>query len=442
MVQTFRRTIRGVPRRRICGAKSAEYRGAESAEYRGAPRAGRALAAAVCAVIALAGCQRKGIEELVSNELFSLSMGKMEDQIDLFQFENAMVERVNSVTMRDGWFYVANGSAGKIMVFSSYGDLIFLLYNPQTNPAPTTLGPADSGTVQGVSTRGFVSYPFADIGHVAVASDRMLYVEDAVPEAKAVKDMERGVTRSRSILRFDRKGRQLGSLGEEGIGGSPFPYVSALYVTASDQLVVVCRLPGSWEVFWFSREGAPLYQVEISSANLPVKPQRGVTQALVSVLPDLQSPLLYLVISSYKEAGDARGATSASNDAVSTRAYKLDLRTQAYVPGAIEFPTNPPHRTKSGLKTIEIPSPPSDVLGVSSGGYFYLLAYTDTNLYTLQIVDPAGRVRAQRRVVIEDSELAFRDIHLSSTGIIYGLLADKSKAHVSWWRSDLLLKGE
>ncbi len=80
----------------------------------------------------------------MSTELFSLSMGKMEDQIDLFQFENAMVERTNSVTMRDGWFYVANASAGKIMVFSSYGDLIFLLYNPQTNPAPTILGPVDT----------------------------------------------------------------------------------------------------------------------------------------------------------------------------------------------------------------------------------------------------------------------------------------------------------
>jgi len=436
MPQKFRKRIRGVPR-----------------------RSGPALlAAGCCAAIVLAGCQRKGIEELVSSELFSLSMGKMEDQIDLFQFENAMVERANSLTMRDGWFYVANGSAGKIMVFSSYGDLIFLLYNPQTNPAPTTLGPADvnasgaesagyrgaeSAGYRGVvSTRGFVAYPFSDIGHIAVASDRTLYVEDAVPEAKAVKDTDRGVTRSRVILRFDRKGRQLGSLGEEGIGGSPFPYVSALYVTANEQLVVVCRLPRSWEVFWYSRDGAPLYQVEISNSNLPTRPERGVTQVLVSVLPDLQSPLLYLIISSYQDAVDARSAAPASNDAVTTQAYELDLRTQQYGPGSVQFPTNPPHRTKAGLKTIEIPSPPSDVLGVSTGGYFYLLAYTDTNLYTLQIVDPSGRVRAQRRVVIEDSELAFRDIHLSSTGIIYGLLADKSKAHVSWWRSDLLLKGE
>ncbi len=420
------------------------------------------MAVAAClAALAIAGCQRKGIEELVSSQLFSLSMGKLEDQVDLFQFENAMVERANSVFMRDGWFYVANGSANKIMVFSSYGDLIFLLYNPQNNPAPTTLGPVDphaaetapaggggaggspsTGNPETVSTRGFVAYPFVDIGRIAVASDKTLYVEDAVTEAKAVKDVDRGVTRSRVILRFDRKGRAMGALGQEGIGGSPFPFVSALSVTASDQLVVVCRLPSSWEVFWFSREGAPLYQVEIANGNLPIKPQRGITPVLVDIVPDLQNPLLYLIVDSYKAGGDSVAPGSASSDAVSARAYRLDLRTQQYGSGFVEFPQNPPHRTKSGLKTIEIPSPPSDFLGVSTGGYFYLLAYTDTNLYTLQIVDPTGRVRAQRRLVIEDSELAFRDIHLSSTGIIYGLLADKSRAHISWWRSDLLLKGD
>jgi hypothetical protein len=412
----------------------------------------RCAAAACVALVTLASCQRKGIEELVSSELFSLSMGKLEDQVDLFQFENAMVARPTSITMRDGWFYIANASAGKIMVFSSYGDLIFLLYNPQTNPAPTILGPVDLSRGTGstgerdstgmASTRGFVAYPFADIGHIAVASDRTLYVEDAVSEAKEVKDTDRGMIRSRVILRFDRKGRSLPALGEEGVGGAPFPFVSALYVTSNDQLVVVCRLPKSWEVFWYSAEGAPLYQVEISSSNLPSKPEPGVTPVLVSVLPDQQSPLLYLLINSYREAAETRSGGPPPSDAVTSRVYKLDLRSQQYLPGWVELPANPPHRTKQGLKTVEIPSPPSDLLGVSAAGYFYLLAYTDTNLYTLQIADPTGRVRAQRRVVIEDSELTFRDIHLSTSGIIYGLLADKSKARVAWWRSDLLLKGE
>ncbi|HET6450975.1 MAG TPA: hypothetical protein VFI08_06670 [Spirochaetia bacterium] len=424
----------------------------------------RCAAAACAALFALAGCQRKGIEELVSSELFSLSMGKLEDQVDLFQFDAAMVERPTTIAMRDGWFYIANGGASKIMVFSSYGDLLFLLYNPQTNPAPTILGPADtsgpampagSGAPTAAatgaatpadptiaSTRGYEAYPFTDIGRIAVASDRTLYVEDAVPEAKEVKDADHGVIRSRVILRFDRRGRALPPLGEEGIGGSPFPYVSGLHVTARDQLVVVCRLPKSWEIFWFSSDGVPLYQVEVSSSNLPSKPVAGVTPVLVNVLPDPVAPLLYLVINSYREAAETRSAGPPPSDAVSSRVYRLDLRTQQYAPGRVELPANPPHRTKEGLKTTEIPSPPGDLLGVSRAGNFYVLDYTDTNLYTLQIVDPTGRVRAQRRVVIEDSELSFEDIHLSSTGIIYGLLADKSRARVAWWRSDLLLKGD
>jgi hypothetical protein len=405
------------------------------------PRTLAALCAVLAALLFLGGCQRKGIEELLSNELFSLSLGKMEDQVELFQFEGSTVERTNSVYMRDGWFYIANGNAGKIMVFSSYGDLIFLLFNPQKNPSPTILPPLDPNAADQVSTRGAVAYPFADIGEIAVSSDKTLYVEDAITEAKTVKDPDSGVILSRIIQRFDRKGKPLGYMGQEGIGGKPFPFISALHVTEKDQLVVVCRLPQSWEVYWYSREGVPLYQVEIDNAHLPVKPQKGVSSVLVNIIPDLQSPLLYLLVYSYNMPSDVITAQGAAQDNVGARAYRLDLRTGRYDPAFVEFPQNPPRREKTGLKTTEIPSPPSDLLGVSAGGYFTLMAYTDSNLYTLQILDPTGKVKARRHMVIEDSELTFRDLRLSSEGIIYGLLADQSRAHVSWWRSDMLLKG-
>jgi hypothetical protein len=408
----------------------------------GTPRLTRVilLAAACAAAFTLAGCRRKGIEELVGTELFSLSMGRMEDQVDLFQLQSSMIPRRNSVFMREGWFTVANGSAGKIMVFNSYGDLIFLLYNPQNNPAPTILGSPTADPAGEASTRGAVPYPFADIGAVAVASDRLLYVDDSVPDAKAVKDAARGITRSRVVLRFDRKGKPLGFIGEEGIGGSPFPYIASLYVTSSDQLVVVCRLPDSWQVFWYSREGALLYQVDVSPKSLPEPPSKGKVQSLVNIMPDLQNPALFMLIYTY--SGDSDSSNPALQDAVAARVYSFNLRTQAYSPRYVEFPQNPPHREKNGLKTTDIPSPPSDLLGVGAGGQFYLLAYTDTNLYTLQILDRSGRLRTQRRLVIEDSALAFRDLHLSSTGILYGMLADKARVHFTWWRSDLLPKGE
>jgi len=121
--------------------------------------------------------------------------------------------------------------------------------------------------------------------------------------------------------------------------------------------------------------------------------------------------------------------------------WKLDLRTRGYE-SFVELPRNAPRREKVGLKTTEIPSPPNDLLGVGTNGFYYVLGFADSNLYRLQIIDRTGRVRAQRYMIIEDSELTYRDLRLSPTGIVYGLLADQTKAHVSWWRSDLVLKRE
>ena len=409
----------------------------------GPPMTRRALSRSILplflTLLAAASCQKKGFEEIAREELFSLSLGRLDNQIDLFQFEGAILDRKNRIAMRDGQFYIANGNAGKIMAFTSYGDLTFLLYNPKTNPAPVLLGNGGGGDT--VSTRGSVSYPFADLGEIAVASDKRIYVEDSVPRAKAVKDAVRGALADRVILRFDRKGKSEGFIGQEGLGGAPFPYVSALYVTARDQLVVVCRVPDAWQVFWYSREGALMYQVEIDGAHLPAAQEKGLIPSLVTLMPDLQDPVLHLLIHSYRQTVDESTKTQSSVELVSSRVWKLDLRTRGYE-SFVELPRNAPRREKVGLKTTEIPSPPNDLLGVGTNGFYYVLGFSDSNLYRLQIIDRTGRVRAQRYMIIEDSELTYRDLRLSPTGIVYGLLADQTKAHVSWWRSDLVLKGE
>lgn len=390
-------------------------------------------------LLAVSGCQKKGIEQIAREELFSLSLGRLDDQIDLFQHEGAVPGGTNRIAMRDGQFYIANGNAGKIMIFTSYGDLIFLLYNPKTNPAPVLLGQA--GSADTVSTRGSVSYPFADLGEIAVASDKRIYVEDSVPRAKAVRDAARGTLADRVVLRFDRKGRAEGFIGQEGLGGAPFPFISAMHVTDRDHLVVVCRVPDSWLVFWYSREGALLYQVEIDGAHLPAADEKNLIPSLAGIMPDMQEPVLHLLIHSYRQTVDESTKTQSSVELVSSCVWKLDLRTRGYT-SFIELPRNAPRKEKVGLKTTEVPAPPNDLLGVGSNGYFYVLGFADPNLYRLQVLDPSGRVRAQRYMIIEDSELTYRDLRFSPTGIVYGLLADQTKAHVSWWRSDLVLKGE
>jgi len=396
------------------------------------PRHGAAVLAAAIAAAWLAGCARGRAPELVAEPLFALELGRLEDQVDLFRTAGSTMNGRTRIAMRDGLFYVANGGARKIMVFSSYGDLLFLLYDPKTNAKPTLASaPTEPGTV---STRGAVEYPFQDLGEIAVSSEKVLYVEDAAPAGRVVKDAVAG-TLGRIVLRFDRRGTPLAPLGQEGPNGTPFPFITALHVTDNDQLVVVCRLAAAWQVFWFSREGVLLHQVEIDRAHLPPIDESGFTAALVNIVPDMAESVLYLLIYYYPNAADK------ASSGVTARVHPLDLRTRQYG-GALELPVNPGRKERVGFTTQEIARPPYDLLGAGSNRHLYLLGYSDSNLYNLVILGLDGRTRGRAWVVIEDSELTYRDTHLASSGIIYGLLCGRAKADVAWWRSDRLLKAD
>ena len=395
-------------------------------------RYGAALVAAAIAVSFLAGCARGGAPELVAEPLFPLELGRLEDQVDLFQTAGSPMNGRTRIAMRDGLFYIANGGARKIMVFSSYGDLLFLLYDPKANPKPTLAGaPTEPGTV---STRGAVEHPFQDLGEIAVSSEKILYVEDAAPAARVVKDPVAG-TLSRIVLRFDRRGTPLAPLGQEGPNGTPFPFISALHVTDDDQLVVVCRMAAAWQVFWFSREGALLLQVQVDQAHLPPIDDPDLAASLVSIVPDMDATVLYLLLYYYPRTTDKAGT------GVTAKVFPLDLRTRQYGK-AIELPANPGRKEKVGFTTQEIARPPYDLLGAGSNGHLYLLGYTDSNLYNLVILGLDGRVRGRAWMVIEDSELTYRDTHLAPSGIIYGLLCGRARADISWWRADRLLKAD
>jgi hypothetical protein len=395
-------------------------------------RYGAAVLVAAVAAAALAGCARGNAPELAAEPLFPLELGRLENQLDLFRTTDAPQNMRTRVAMRDGLFYVSNGGAHKIMVFSSYGDLLFLLYDPRTNPKPALASaPTEPDTV---STRGAVAFPFQDLGEIAVSSEKILYVEDAAPAARVVKDPLSG-SLSRVVLRFDRRGTALAPIGQEGPNGTPFPYVSALHVTDDDQLVVVCRMAAAWQVFWFSREGALLHQVQVDPAHQPPIDDPDLAASLVSIVPDMDAPVLYLLLYYYPRTADKAGT------GVAAKVFPLDLRTRQYGK-AIELPANPGRKEKAGFTTQEIARPPYDLLGAGSNGHLYLLGYTDSNLYNLVILGLDGRVRGRAWMVIEDSELTYRDTHLSPSGIIYGLLCGQARADVSWWRADRLLKAE
>jgi hypothetical protein len=394
------------------------------------------LLAGAALLLSMAGCRKAAIEELTRQELFSLGLGKMEDQIDLFQTEGELFNLKNRICMRDGLFYIANANSAKIMSFSSYGDLIYMLYNPERNPQPVSF----STDQDLAATRRALAFPFQRIGELAVDREKMIYVEDVVAEERKVQDKELGVILDRVVLRFDRAGTRQDFIGQEGIGGTPFPYIDSLFVTENSELVVICRVPQMWQIYWYSDSGILLYHVEIGPRHLP-SPDARMIPYVAKIVPDLSKPLLYLMLYYTQDSVDESTNLTEAVSNPPSRLYTLSLQSGRFQE-PIEIPENGYRKGDMGSQEAEIPAPAYEFLGVSESGHFFLLRGETANLYQLLILDSPGKIISRRYLVMEDSELYFREIRLSSTGILYGLLCEEYEAKIVWWRSDRLLHSD
>ncbi len=422
-------------------------------------------------LVLLSGCTEGPLEELSRQELFSLKIGKMDNQIDLFQIGGELFNHKNRLYMRGGLFYIANGNSAKVMEFTSYGDLIFLLYNPQSNPHPVSL----SGSIEKGqdATRKAVPYPLRAIGELAVDSEKRIYLEDKVSEERQVKDKDQGVILNRVVLRFDRHGTLLDFIGQEGVGGTPFPYIISIHISETDELTVVCRTTQAWLVFWYDSQGHLLYQVRIDQEHLPrpdVESLRGgrpgtgsrnstVNQAaestngtqqevipfVATVVPDLEDHLLYLHLHYYLDTIDGTTGITATVKNAASRIYTLDLDTGKYT-SYLEVFQDSRRKEMVGIQEaispLETIAPSYELLGVSAGKAFFLLRREDANLFRLHILDRDGKRVAKRYLVMEDSELFFKELSLSPSGIIYALLGEEYEAKLVWWRSDKLLRDD
>lgn len=349
-----------------------------------------------------AACTRQPAPELAGAELFSLSLGPLDEQLDLFRIGGAAARHATRISMRDGLFYIANGSARKVMQLSSYGDLLLLIYDPRSNPVP-------AGMAAGAATRRAVPHALRDPSHVAVDSGQRLFVVDAV--AGAV-----GAGHRQVVRRFGAQGQYLGTIGREGAGGRPFPRVQRLTVTADDWLVVTARTPQRWLCYWYDAAGALREQVELPYAGR-LGDEAGVL--VWEVMPQLTARRLFLFVDPAPAADGAGGAPE-------VRIYDAAARR---VTGSFGLPGGG-----------EPAAPAYYPLGVTAAGLLFLTRREDDRTHSLVVLGRGGRVVARRRFGLDETGLGFAALGMSAGGVLFGLLAEEARARVVWWRSDLLVE--
>ena len=356
---------------------------------------------------------------LVREDLFALALGRAEDNIDLFVRNGVIGSAQTSVAMRDGFVYIANGPAGKVMEFSSFGDLLSIAYNPERVPAPIAIADVAAGG----RAR---AYDFLELGPLAVGTAREVYLVDRVPQQGMVFDEQRGVWLNRVVVQVDFATGVAAYIGQEGLGGTPFPAVERVAVSSTGEVAVITRTGSTASSFVYDGDGRHRYTLHIPLSRLPVpEADSDLLTQLDVIMPSVDGGRLYTQISYFRTAFDPITETRSSIDFDHSRVYWIDVDGGRFV-DFIEVPS-------SQLRQYRL-------IGVTRGEYLFLLAGT-VDGDELIILNDRGHTLRRRSLDIAPSRVVTRSLSVSPDGVLTGLLGYPDHAALVWWRSDRLLPG-
>ena len=384
-------------------------------------------------VFILSGCDNSQVRSVQRDDLFVLDIGIMEDQIALFNFDGSRGMRRTDMAMRDGLIYISDGNGGKILRFNSYGDLLFMIFNEETNPPPISLRPLVEGSLV---TRWAVAHPLVEPTKITVDSRNHIFVRDRLPYERRSFDAETGVLLDNVILHFDADGRYIDYLGREGIGGTPFPRIEGLFTTVRDELVVVCRLPTGWNIYWFDSNGVFLFVVQLENDAIPIPPDReDVVPSLdvISVGPDARR--LYIKVDYYRHTYDESTHARTGIEPDSSVIWVMNAETGIWE-RFVELPFFEHISVVQNRRVIS--RMPYSLIGIARNERAFL-SFPVEGGYSIRVMSlGAGAVGEQRRgfIEVENREMQFNAFDLSADGILSGLLASDWQVRLVWWRTD------
>jgi len=243
--------------------------------------------------------------ELKYTELFKIGYGYSDSQITRNSFENRNTDKSSqsadniSLEARNGLYHILSGNDGKIMRFSSYGDLLLVIqdarYIKNLRNADTEKTEISKNEENNSRLRPRINPEngFQQLSLLAVDSAGTMYVSDRLsPSAKTFYDEKSQAFCNTIVRRFSKDGTELGFLGQEGVGGSPFPVMQGLKVTDDDKVAVIAASSFSYHIFFFNADGSLLSSLKISRSTIPLPDsESGADSALASSLASIETLL-------------------------------------------------------------------------------------------------------------------------------------------------------
>ena len=394
---------------------------------------GLAAALAVCAVCA--ACSRSTAVSIAREDLAVFNIGVFEDELDLFDLERRGGMKKTELAMRDGQFFIANGTGGKVVRYNSYGDLLFMIYNEETNPRLLTLKQKTDGAEE---TRWAHSWALQEPSEIAVDSRKYIYVVDKLPAERHSIDSEEKAVLDTIVLCFDETGRFIEYLGQEGPGGTPFARVEGVWTTKNDQVVVACRFSKGLRVYCYDSAGQHLTTLQFYFSELLVpEGKQGVITSFESLAVAPDEPLLYLKINYYRDIFDTAVGTTAGVEVDSSYLWVVDMDSGSYL-RSVEIPFYE-------LVTVENNRRESEnvlysLFGAANEGKVFFYTPVEEG-YAILILGADGSNKRRHGVIkVAPEEQQFITFNVSADGVLSALLADNFDVRLVWWRTDKLAR--
>lgn len=396
-------------------------------------------------------CSRnQTITTLKEEKLFTLKYGKYENELQLFNLAN--LGNINTkIFMKDGFFFIADDNAKKIIQTTSYGDLLGIIYNPETNPEPSFVRKITNSNAIGSSTENYSQktitqsaqkHPFNNISNLAVDSEKNIFVVDQITAERQEQDLQSKTILKEVVLRFTNEGNFIDYIGQEGPGGTPFPFIKDIFVTKNNELIVTCITTEGNTVFWFNSAGFLKYTIPIKTESIPlVKDEYDMdsTEYFVTIdkiIPDFTKQKLYIKTDYHKTVIDTESNVQSGIEYYQTLLHPLNVENGQFE----EFLVIPPYEdvVTDGFSKLTY-NTAFDFLGVTESGWFFFMI-PDSTGYIVQMIQPNGQRIIKRHLKYNRDKTEYLNFTLSDDGIISALLASNEKVDILWWRTDSLIE--
>lgn len=382
----------------------------------------------------ITGCTNNATGNLERENLFSIKYGNFEDQMNLFRLESPYPRPDSQLYMNDGIFYISNSNAGKILQLTSFGDMLALYYNAETNPPPTFIDAEQKGKIM---TRRAINYPLNHPSYLTVTREKHLFAVDAVKEDRIEYDQTENLALRDIVIHFNETGVFIDTIGQEGPGGTPFPPIEGLYTTADNDLIVVCRTQQSIRVYWYDNTGNLRYQIPIAFNTLPspYTDDEKLFSGIDKVVPDFTAKKLYIKIDYYRENIDPGTKVSAGISYDKSFLYIFNIETKRYERKIDIAPYEGTETTSAGIRHFK---KVYGLLGVTAHNWCFLTTPLPDG-YILELIDLQSNKIYTRTLSVSPEELTYNAFNLSPDGILSAILAGNDQAAIVWWRANEII---